>query len=250
MAGENEKKEFQRRPQPTFDIADFYNYEVEGGARLKVSIWGDRVIFAFSTWDAAKKTRNEEKIWINHDLLLVIEGIVKDIVLTRVDAWKNKKPYPEFDIPLNNAYSDREGVIHEIGKIHFRTVQVKEASGVVNRVQIGIDSVKNGSFFVTFGNKLINTIISASPDLIAKVDPIDTALYRFAFTISQIAQSAVLYSVGSKLAELIVGNSGNAQAGGGNRGGYSNDRGGNREGRSSGGRFQTDAQEGDASLNF
>ncbi len=248
-----EKKEFQRRPQPTFSVADFYNYETPGGARLNLSVWGDRVIMTFSTWNASTKERKEEKVWLNQDLLLVIESVLKDIVVSRVECWKNKKPYPSFNIALNNAYSDREGVIHETGKVYFRTAEVDENGTKVQRFQIAVEGGRGGSFYLTLGNKLINTIIAASPELVAKVDPIDTALYRFAMTMNQISTSMVQYAVGTKLAELILGggdkyqNSNNRDNDNRNSRGYDNNRGGNRGG---GGRFQTDVQENDSRLDL
>lgn len=258
-----EKKEFQRRPQPTFSIADFYNYETPGGARLNLSAWGDRIIMTFSTWSAETKERKEEKVWLNQDLLLVIDSVLKDIVMNRVDCWKSKTPYPSFSVVLNNAYNDKEGVTHETGKLFFRTVEVNEDGRTTNRVQIAIESSKGGSFHLTFGNKLINTIIAASPDLIAKIDPIDTALYRFAMTVNKTSTSMVQYAVGTKLAELIINggnndnqsyqsnNNNNRGNGGGynnNNRGYDNNRGNNNN--RGGGRFQTDVQKNDAELIF
>lgn len=209
MAENQQGNNGYKRSYPTFEIGNFYNYP-NGGTRLKVVVWSDRVGLVFSSFSQTSE-RNEETVWLSFDMLIALENIMKDIVIERVTAWKNKKPYKEFSYSVDNIYFDKDQNPHTTGKLFFRTIGVPEGEKgqLVNRVQIAWVGAKN-SYEIVFGNKLMSLIIASSADVSAKVDPIDTALYRFAYTLTEITNSYSIYSVGSKLAEMINRNSGNS----------------------------------------
>ena len=217
MAENQQGNNGYKRSYPTFEIGNFYNYP-NGGTRLKVVVWSDRVGLVFSSFSQETSERNEETVWLSFDMLIALENIMKDIVIERVTAWKNKKPYKEFSYSVDNIYFDKDQNPHTTGKLFFRTIGVPEGEKgqLVNRVQIAWVGAKN-SYEIVFGNKLMSLIITSSSGVLARVDPIDTALYRFAYTLSEIMNSLSVYSVGSKLAEMINRNNGGSSSYSGGR---------------------------------
>ena len=250
-----EQREYQKKIHPSFDIATFYNYATEGGCRLKINLWSDKIGLIFSTWDAQTKTSKEEKVWIAYDLLILLEGVLKDIMRQRIDDWRNKRPYKEFAIPLENTYFDKEGAPHTTGILTLRTVTVAEESGAVQRFQLHWHSEAYGDFFITVGNKLIPRITAKAVDVVATLDPFDAAFYRFVMVLSKISSNAVVYSIGCKLAEMIGNLSGglvDERPSGGNRQPYNNsNRGGQDRGNQRpSGPFRTQAQVEDKDIQF
>lgn len=225
-----EEKKVWKKNWIGFPIGEpFYNHRkaTEGG-NMQLEIYNFKLGFEFNRYnpnktgaDAFEKHREN----IEGDMSILLQRVLEYIVASRNESWKNKTPYLEFEIPLKKVFTDREQITHSVGNFYIRSSVISEEEGSVPRVQFGFKNDKV-DFKVNLGSVNMPVISSSLPDVIERLDPYDTPLYRFLLIVKQYNNSgAILYGGFQKLSELINGSVGEyvpARGAGGNNGGGNN----------------------------